>query len=177
MKFALVRGKSPVSSIIQWWTRSVYSHVALVLEDGTTYEALPSGFVRAPACTPTTTAAPSTCSATNPPHPGRAGHRPPGPGEHGRRALRLPHAPGLPLAHQLGTAHQPAQALLQRSRLPGLLALGPTRLLLERTQPWKVTPDMVNLSPLLQWDKTLSLLMNATRHFRNTQSHKFTHIC
>ena len=47
MRFALVRGRGEVSGMIQWFTRSVYSHAAIVFADGVVYEATPRGFVRA----------------------------------------------------------------------------------------------------------------------------------
>lgn len=157
MKFALVRGKSPVSSLIQWWTRSVYSHVAIVLDTGTTYEALPSGFVRAPNLaannhgstidllaykTPLTQAEEATA----------------------RRALESMvgklYDYHMLLAFPLRTSWEPpaSRRKLFCSEAAYLvsLALGPSRILLERTLPWKVTPDMINLSPLLKWEKTLT---------------------
>ena len=46
MKILLYRGKSWVSRLIQWQTRSVYSHAAIELEGGEVYEAWPAGGVR-----------------------------------------------------------------------------------------------------------------------------------
>lgn len=43
---ALYRGKSIVSKLIRWQTRSEYSHAAWLCEDGSVYEAWNSGFER-----------------------------------------------------------------------------------------------------------------------------------
>lgn len=46
MKIALYAGKSLVSRLIRWRTRSLYSHAALLMDDGTTIAAWHRGGVR-----------------------------------------------------------------------------------------------------------------------------------
>jgi len=46
MKILLYKGKSIISKMIKFQTRSKYSHVAVMLEDGSAYEAWQKGGVR-----------------------------------------------------------------------------------------------------------------------------------
>ncbi len=46
MKLLLYRGKGIISRSIRWQTRSKYSHAAIMLDDGTTYESWHKGGVR-----------------------------------------------------------------------------------------------------------------------------------
>jgi uncharacterized protein YycO len=48
MRFALYKGTGLISTTIRRITRGDYSHVAMVLHDGTTYEAWASGFSKVP---------------------------------------------------------------------------------------------------------------------------------
>lgn len=47
MYFAFYQSKGLISRLIQWFTRSRYSHVAIIFDDGIVFEAVERGFVRA----------------------------------------------------------------------------------------------------------------------------------
>lgn len=156
MRFGLVKGRSAISGPIQWFTRSVYSHANIVFSDGTVYEAESSGFVRV-----------ESLAVNN----------------RGCMVDLLGYRDGLSDSEVL-VARDLCDSLVGEdydyAALLGFLtrmnweppasrrklfcseacylvgfALGPSRALLDRIQPWEVSPRDLNISPLLRWTETV----------------------
>lgn len=156
MRFALVRGRGVVSGMIQWFTRSVYSHAAIVFADGVVYEATPRGFVRAAGLSennggcqvdlfayvePLTAAEVSVARAMC---EGMLG-----------RNYDYTMLLGFPGRLNFEPASSQRQLFCSESLMLVAMALGPGRRLLERVAPWKVPPDWIPMSPRLRWDETV----------------------
>ena len=148
MRFALVRGRGVVSGMIQWFTRSVYSHAAIVFADGVVYEATPRGFVRAAGLSennggcqvdlfayvePLTAAEVSVARAMC---EGMLG-----------RKYDYTMLLGFPGRLNFEPASSQRRLFCSESLMLVAMALGPGRRLLERVAPWKVPPDWLPMSP------------------------------
>lgn len=156
MTFALYRGRSVISKLIQGFTRSVYSHVAIEV-GGRVFEAIGSGFVEAsdfmvnhdPGTVvdlfeyrlPLTPAEESIALTT---------------------ALRLRNTPydyaSVFLNFPLRSPEDGDRKKLFCSEAALAIAwsMGEDRLL-QRMLPWKATPDHIAISPLLKWKGSLTL--------------------
>ena len=160
MKFALYRGTSTISRLIQWFTRSVYSHVALVFDDGTTYEAVEAGFVRAenirvnhPAGvivdileykTPLTQSEVAQARAICDELVRMGG---------GYDYLMV--LAGFPLRfHEQPRASSAKQFC---SEAAAVVANRIGRPITERSNPWKISPEDVNKSAVLRWSQSVVL--------------------
>jgi len=156
MRFGLVRGRSPVSGAIQWFTRSVYSHANVVFRDGVVYEAEPQGFVRAaslavnnagcvvdlleykdPLTEDEEIVARAACETMV--------------GEDYDYAMLV----GFLGRFNFEPPASRRKLFCSEACMVVSLALGPGRRLLERVPPWKVPPEGINLSPLLKWVETV----------------------
>ena len=161
MQIALCRGIATLSHAIEWESRSVYSHAALWFPQvGELWEAENAGFVCARSFqenhepgtvidlleykVPLTAAEEAAALAT-------------------ARALKgTPYDfAGAFAGFTLKLGYQPAasQGKLFCSAAAFIIcaSMGPERVLLERTQPWKVSPEHINLSPLLKWVKSFTV--------------------
>ena len=166
MQIALYRGIATISGDIERLTRSVYSHSALWFpEQLELWEAVGAGFVRARSLgenhEPGTIVdlleykAPLTL------------------GEEmvvlqAARAMNgIPYdyigiaAFALKLGVDPGAAPdpsgEPSHVFCSTAVFVVCGAMGPARLLLERTLPWKVSPEDINRSPLLKWVGSVTL--------------------
>ena len=159
MQFALYRGRSLISKLIQGFSRSVYSHVAIDFrEDGASvYEAVGRGFVfasdlwvnhdegtvvdifeyRKPLTQIETDAAITTASALV----GR-------PYDYASVFLNFP--------LRLDRDGDTKRLFCSEAALAISWAMGEDRLL-QRMLPWKATPDHIAISPLLKWKGTITL--------------------
>jgi len=154
VQIGLYRGIAAVSELIEWETRSVYSHAAAWFPDvGELWEAENQGFVCARSLgenhqkgtvvdlleykAPLTPAEEAVALATARGLKGEAYDF----GAIEGFVLRLGYDAGAK-EHKLFCSE--AVFII-------CAAMGPERVLLERTQPWKVAPEHINLSPLLKW--------------------------
>jgi hypothetical protein len=154
--FACYRGRSQVSSLIQWFTRSVYSHVAIQIGDEV-FEAVSSGFVRSASLKEqhdkgTVVDLHAFVDAPTPDEIARArtaAARMVGTGYAYADVFR-----GYPC--RLNRDAQPDKWFCSEAALAISWAMGRSRLL-QRMLPWKATPDHIAISPLLNWYWTTTL--------------------
>ena len=164
MQIALYRGTAEISGDIERLTRSVYSHAAAYFpEVNELWEAIGSGFVMARSLgenhdkgtivdllefkIPLTDAEEAAALAAARglegipyDYKGIAAF-----------ALKLGADPGMAPAQ----SGQPSHVFCSAAVFLICAAIGPERLLLERTEAFKVAPEGINLSPLLKWAQTV----------------------
>ena len=161
MKIALFRGTGFVSENIEAFTRSVYSHAAVWWPElGGFYEAVAEGFICVSG--PDVTHAKGTIVDV-------LAYKVPLLESEEDLALvaarQMVGAPydyasvfaGFPLRLQYEPAAGRKAFFCSESVFLICAAMGPSRVLLERTQAWKVPPEGINLSPLLLWESSLVL--------------------
>lgn len=159
MKFVLYRGRSLISSLIQWQTRSVYSHVAIWFPDAMeVYEAVDRGFVRA------ATLAENHDAGTE---VDVLGYEVPLTPEEIERARaicgRMVGAPydyemvfaGFVLRMGWEPAANRKKFFCDEAALLVATAIGHP--LVARTLPWKCSPEDVNKSVALRWERSMTL--------------------
>jgi hypothetical protein len=159
MTFALYRGQSLISKLIQGFSRSVYSHVAIDFTDqlGSVYESVSAGFVRASTLwvnhdTGTVVdlfeyRRPLTRVELNVAE---------------RTAIALVGQPydyasvflNFPL--RLDRDGDTKRLFCSEAALAISWSMGEERLL-QRMLPWKATPDHIAISPLLKWKGSITL--------------------
>jgi len=154
MRIALYRGRSPLSLLIRWQTRSVYSHAAFLLDDGSVIEAWPPA-VRHVADLSTQHTSGTPVDIFEFIDPLTVGET--------RRLVRLAKADvGVPYDYRsvvrfLTRAREPgptAQKLFCSEQV--FLRCGEVgRHLLARTEAWRVPPDWIARSPRLFLEKTI----------------------
>ena len=156
---AAYRGRSWISRAIGWFTRSVYSHVAIDFRDDgdSVYEAIGSGFVRAVDLAwnhdedtvvdlfdyrrPLTTVELDAAYAT------------------ARSLVGQPYDYASVFLHfplRLDRDGDTKRLFCSEAALAISWAMGEDRLL-QRMLPWKATPDHIAISPLLKWKGTITL--------------------
>ena len=161
MKIALFRGTGLVSELIEDFTRSAYSHAAVWWPElGGFYEAAAEGFI----CV----AGPEVTHPAGTVVDVLRFKEPLSAEEDGlalMAARRMVGAPydyadvfaGFPLRLEYQPAAGRKAFFCSESVFLICAAMGAKRLLLERTQAFKVPPEWINLSPLLVWESSLVL--------------------
>lgn len=160
IQFGLYKASpSIVSRAIGWFTRSVYSHVA-IKANGFVYEAVEQGFVKSMNWrerhdagtlvdilefkTPVTSSEELRAE--------RCGISMLGAGYDYLAVLA-----GFPLRLNFEPKYSRKRFDCSEAAFLMAAAMGPDRLLLERCQPWEVSPEDINRSALLKWIQTITL--------------------
>lgn len=161
MKIALYRGSGFVSEEIEGLTRSVYSHAAVWWPElGGVYEAISEGFVLAPTLDTNHDAGTIVDILS---------YKEPLTDDEdilaNMMAKKMVGAPydyadvlaGFPLCLKYEPKAGRKAFFCSEAVFLICAAMGAKRVLLERTQAWRVSPEGINESPLLLWENTITL--------------------
>lgn len=158
MTFALYRGTSLISRLIGWFTRSVYSHVAILFDDGRVFEAIGDGFVRANDLWKNHEAGTivEILEFRQPLLPFQV--------KEARAMCELlvgkPYDYAMALAGFPFRARGESKGASQRLFCSEAVAIVTNAIgapVCERTLPWKVSPEDINKSSTLKWVRTITL--------------------
>ena len=164
MKIALFRGTGFLSGAIEDFSRSVYSHAAVWWPElSELHEAVADGFVcvAGPEVNHDKGTVIDVLSFKEP----LSWNEDATALDLARKMSGPPPAPynyemcfaGFPLRLEYEPAKDRRSFFCSEAVFLICAAMGPKRVLLERTQAWKVPPEGINLSPLLLWENSLVL--------------------